>query len=75
MKVLVDKARDRGHEYYFRVIIYSDLPEEEQVVEEFTYGKDMSLAQIRKEFLAKLKNQYEEPTEETLDFEGNEYEV
>lgn len=75
MMIKVDKARERPNEYYFRVIIHCDLPEEQQSVEEFTCGKDMPLAQVRKEFLARLRNEYEEPQEDILASEGNEYEV
>ena len=75
MKVKVLIARQTEKEYYFKILIHSDKPEEEQSIEEFTYSKEMTLQQIAKEFKALCRNKYEEPVYDTLPIEGDEYTI
>lgn len=75
MKILADKARRRQKEYYIRLVIHPDRPQEEQFVEEFHFGLDVAPAAIKQEVLALLKNKYEEIAEDTLDFESETFVV
>lgn len=75
MQVSIEQARERADSYYFRLIVNSDLPEEEQTVVEYTYGKDMPLPQIRDEIVALLTNEYGEHADIVLPYEGDVIEL
>ena len=69
MKVRVDRARRDRHGQHFRLTLLSD-DDQELGVEEFTYGSDVPLATIRREFLLLVRNRYEPLNEEILALEG-----